>query len=72
MIGIENRLSTAFEHNVKLRGAQGVAFPTQIAGGSNSQYVQYACNDCIINPGDVSEEDDFSYGENDDFHEWLE
>ena len=54
VIGIENRLSTAFEHNVKLRGAQGVAFPTQVAGGSNSQYVQYACNDCIINPGDVS------------------
>ena len=53
VIGIENRLSTAFEYNVKLRGAQSVAFPTQVAGGSNSQYVQYACNDCIINPGDV-------------------
>ena len=53
VIGIENRLSTAFEYNVKLRGAQSVAFPTQIAGGSNSQYVQYSCNDCIINPGDV-------------------
>ncbi|KAK8793845.1 hypothetical protein WA171_002975 [Blastocystis sp. BT1] len=52
LIGIENRLSTAFEYNVKLRGAQSVAFPTQIAGGSNSQYVQYSCNDCIINPGD--------------------
>ena len=56
MIGIENRLSTAFEHNVKLRGAQSVAFPTQVAGGNNSQYVQYACNDCIINPGDVGDE----------------
>lgn len=53
VIGIENRLSTAFEYNVKLRGAQSVAFPTQVAGGSNSQYVQYSCNDCIINPGDV-------------------
>lgn len=53
LIGVENRLSAAFEYNVKLRGAEGVSFPTVIAGGCNSQYVQYACNDCIINPGDV-------------------
>ena len=56
VIGIENRLSTSFEHSVKLRGAQ-VAFPTQIAGGGNSQFIQYACNDCVINPGDVEATD---------------
>ena len=56
VIGIETRLSTSFEHSVKLRGAQ-VAFPTQIAGGGNSQFIQYACNDCVINPGDVEATD---------------
>ena len=53
MIGIENRLSTTFEYNVKLRGAEGISFPTVIASGSNSQFVEYHNNDCLINPGDV-------------------
>lgn len=53
VIGLENRLSTLFEYNVKIRGARGVAFPTMVAGGSNSQYVQYALNDSVINPGEV-------------------
>lgn len=38
---------------MKIRGARGVAFPTMVAGGSNSQYVQYALNDSVINPGEV-------------------
>lgn len=38
---------------MKIRGARGVAFPTMVAGGSNSQYVQYAFNDSVINPGEV-------------------
>ena len=40
MIGIENRLSTTFEYNVKLRGAEGISFPTVIASGSNSQFLE--------------------------------
>lgn len=55
VIGIENRLSTIFEYNVKIRGAQGVSFPTMVAGGANSQYVEYAFNDSIVNPGEVKE-----------------
>lgn len=55
VIGIENRLSTIFEYNVKIRGAQGVSFPTMVAGGANSQYVEYAFNDSIVNPGEVNE-----------------
>lgn len=53
VIGVESRLGAAFEYNVILRGAQGVSFPTVVAGGSNSQYVQYSLNDSVINPGDV-------------------
>ena len=54
VIGVESRLGAAFEYNVILRGAQGVSFPTVVAGGSNSQYVQYSLNDSVINPGDVA------------------
>lgn len=53
VIGVESRLSAAFQYNVILRGAQDIAFPTVVAGGSNSQYVQYSLNDSVINPGDV-------------------
>ncbi|KAK8801606.1 hypothetical protein WA588_005892 [Blastocystis sp. NMH] len=49
--GEDSSLGDRHRKPVKLRGAQ-VAFPTQVAGGGNSQFIQYACNDCVINPGD--------------------
>ena len=76
MIGIENRLSTTFEYNVKLRGAEGISFPTVIASGSNSQFVEYHNNDCLINPGDVrSKHENYNFLERShrlrSFHERL-